>query len=105
MCRRGLSRVASGKPIIRHDVWSERIAESRIAFDQARLLTLQAADMMDKVGNAPCADRRAGTAQARERGCRRALTVQLEATGKACFGLRPTRRGPMLPHHGEQRGS
>ena len=51
MCRRGLSRVAFGKPIIRHDVWSERIAESRIAIDQARLLTLQAADMMDKVGN------------------------------------------------------
>jgi acyl-CoA dehydrogenase len=51
MCRRGLSREAFGKPIIRHDVWSERIAESRILIDQARLLTLQAAEMMDTVGN------------------------------------------------------
>ena len=51
MCTRGLSREAFGKPIIRHDVWSERIAESRIMIDQARLLTLQAAHMMDTVGN------------------------------------------------------
>jgi acyl-CoA dehydrogenase len=51
MCQRGLSRVAFGQPIIRHGVWSERIAESRIAIDQARLLTLQAAHLMDTVGN------------------------------------------------------
>ena len=51
MCRRGLSRVAFGKPIIKFDVWSERIAESRILIDQSRLLTLQAAEMMDTVGN------------------------------------------------------
>ena len=51
MCRRGLAREAFGKAIIRHDVWSERIAESRILIDQARLLTLQAAEMMDTVGN------------------------------------------------------
>jgi acyl-CoA dehydrogenase len=51
MCRRGLSRVAFGKPIIKFDVWSERIAEARILIDQSRLLTLQAAEMMDTVGN------------------------------------------------------
>ncbi|MFT3804928.1 MAG: acyl-CoA dehydrogenase family protein [Burkholderiaceae bacterium] len=51
MCDRGLTREAFGKPIIRFDVWSERIAESRILIDQARLLTLQAAHMMDTVGN------------------------------------------------------
>ncbi|HVZ46552.1 MAG TPA: acyl-CoA dehydrogenase family protein [Ramlibacter sp.] len=51
MCERGLSRVAFGAPIIKHGVWSERIAESRILIDQARLLTLQAACMMDTVGN------------------------------------------------------
>ncbi|MBA3479388.1 MAG: acyl-CoA dehydrogenase family protein [Lautropia sp.] len=51
MCKRGLTREAFGKPIIRFDVWSERIAESRIMIDQARLLTLQAAHIMDTVGN------------------------------------------------------
>ncbi|MGE0801994.1 MAG: acyl-CoA dehydrogenase family protein [Lautropia sp.] len=51
MCRRGLEREAFGKPIIRHDVWSERIAESRILIEQARLLTLQAASLMDELGN------------------------------------------------------
>ena len=51
MCQRGLARVAFGKPIIQQGVWSERISESRILIDQARLLTLQAAHMMDTVGN------------------------------------------------------
>jgi acyl-CoA dehydrogenase len=51
MCRRGMSRVAFGQRIVDHGVWSERIAESRIAIDQARLLTMQAAYMMDKLGN------------------------------------------------------
>jgi acyl-CoA dehydrogenase len=51
MCERGMSRVAFGKPIIKHGVWDERIAESRIMIDQARLLTLQAAELMDTVGN------------------------------------------------------
>ncbi|RYE42712.1 MAG: acyl-CoA dehydrogenase [Hyphomicrobiales bacterium] len=51
MCRRGLSRVAFGKPIIKFDVWSERIAESRLVIDQARMLTLHTANLMDTVGN------------------------------------------------------
>jgi acyl-CoA dehydrogenase len=51
MCTRGMSRVAFGKRIVDHGVWSERIAESRIAIDQCRLLTMHTADMMDKVGN------------------------------------------------------
>jgi acyl-CoA dehydrogenase len=51
MCRRLSSRVAFGKPIASYNVWHERIAESRIMIDQARLLTLKAAYMMDTVGN------------------------------------------------------
>ena len=51
MCRRGLSRVAFGKPLSEQTVWRERIAESRIFIDQARLLVLKAAYMMDTVGN------------------------------------------------------
>ncbi|MBT3071748.1 acyl-CoA dehydrogenase family protein [Rhodomicrobium sp. Az07] len=51
MCRRLDARVAFGKRISDQTVWMERIAESRMAIDQARLLTLKAAYMMDTVGN------------------------------------------------------
>ena len=51
MCRRVQSRVAFGKRIAEHSVWHERIAESRCMIEQARLLTLKAAYMMDTVGN------------------------------------------------------
>lgn len=51
MCRRVSRRVAFGKPIAEQTVTLERIAESRILIDQARLLTLKAAHMMDTVGN------------------------------------------------------
>ena len=51
MCRRLSSRVAFGKPISTQTVWQERIAEARCMIDQARLMTLKAAHMMDTVGN------------------------------------------------------
>ncbi|HEV2603922.1 MAG TPA: acyl-CoA dehydrogenase [Microvirga sp.] len=51
LCRRALSRTAFGKPIADHGVNRHWIAESRMDIDQARLLTLQAAHMMDEVGN------------------------------------------------------
>ena len=51
MCRRVKSRVAFGKPIGEQSVTLERIAEARILIDQARLLTMKAAWMMDTVGN------------------------------------------------------
>lgn len=51
MCQRLNSRIAFGKPISAQSVWHERIAESRCLIDQARLLTLKAAYMMDTVGN------------------------------------------------------
>jgi acyl-CoA dehydrogenase len=51
MCKRLLARTAFGKPIATQSVWHERIAESRCMIDQARLLTLKAAHMMDTVGN------------------------------------------------------
>ena len=51
MCKRLNSRVAFGKPLSAQGVWHERIAESRIMIEQARLLTLKAACMMDTVGN------------------------------------------------------
>jgi acyl-CoA dehydrogenase len=51
MSKRTLQRVAFGKPIAAHGVTQERIAEARIMIEQARLLTLKAAYMMDTVGN------------------------------------------------------
>ena len=51
MCKRLGSRVAFGKKISDQSIWRERIAESRIQIDSARLLTLKAAAMMDTVGN------------------------------------------------------
>ncbi len=51
MCKRVKSRVAFGKTIAEQGVTLERIAEARIMIDEARLLTLKAAWMMDTVGN------------------------------------------------------
>ena len=51
MCKRLNSRVAFGKQVSKQTVWQERIAESRCMIEQARLLTLKAAYMMDTVGN------------------------------------------------------
>jgi acyl-CoA dehydrogenase len=51
MCKRVKSRTAFGKPVAEQTVTLERIAESRILIDQARLLTLNAAYKMDTVGN------------------------------------------------------
>ena len=51
MCVRAQSRVAFGKAISEQTVTQERIAQSRIMIEQSRLLTLNAAHKMDKVGN------------------------------------------------------
>jgi len=51
ICKRLSSRVAFGKPIAEQSIWLERIANCRIMIDQARLLVLNAADKMDRLGN------------------------------------------------------
>jgi acyl-CoA dehydrogenase len=51
MCARLMSREAFGKKLVEQSIWEERIADARIDIECARLLTLKAADMMDKVGN------------------------------------------------------
>ena len=50
MIARGMKRTAFGKPILNLGGNRERVAEARIAIDQARLLTLHAAWKIDKVG-------------------------------------------------------
>ncbi len=51
MCERAQDRHMFGKLLADQGVTRERIAESRILIDQARLLVLAAADKMDRVGN------------------------------------------------------
>lgn len=51
MVKRLKSRVAFGRPVADQGVWHERIANARIEIEQARLLCLKAAYMMDTVGN------------------------------------------------------
>jgi acyl-CoA dehydrogenase len=51
MCKRVKKRVTFGKPVAEQTVTLERIADARIMIDQARLLTLKAAYMMDTAGN------------------------------------------------------
>jgi acyl-CoA dehydrogenase len=51
MCRRVTTRVAFGKPLAEQGVVQEWIAESRIRIEQARLLVLKTAWLMDTVGN------------------------------------------------------
>ena len=51
ICRRAEQRVAFGGPVALQSITLERIAEARIMIEQARLLTLKAAFMMDTVGN------------------------------------------------------
>ncbi len=51
LCRRAVSRVAWGRPIADQGVIQDWIAESRVRIEQARLLVLKTAWLMDTVGN------------------------------------------------------
>jgi len=51
MCRRAKSRTAFGRTLAEMGVTKHHIAHSRMEIEQARLLTLKAAYMMDTVGN------------------------------------------------------
>ena len=51
LCLRALSRTTFGKLVADHGVTRHWIAECRMEIDQARLLTMHAARMMDEVGN------------------------------------------------------
>jgi len=56
MCARAESRVAFGRPLAKQQSVREDIARSACEIEQARLLTLKAADRMDKGGNKAAKD-------------------------------------------------
>jgi acyl-CoA dehydrogenase len=56
MCKRATARTAFGKTVAQQTVTQERIAEARCMIEQARLLTLKAAWMMDVAGNKAAKD-------------------------------------------------
>jgi acyl-CoA dehydrogenase len=56
MCKRASSRVAFGRPLADHGSVREDIAHSFCEIEQARLLTLRAADKMDREGNKAARD-------------------------------------------------
>src|SRR5207244_472470 len=51
MCRRVQTRIAFGKPLAEQGTIRADIAESRMEIEQARLLTMKAAYLMDTIGN------------------------------------------------------
>ena len=51
MCQRALVREPFGKPIAQQGVFHHWVAQARVKIEQARLLTLKAAHLMDTVGN------------------------------------------------------
>jgi alkylation response protein AidB-like acyl-CoA dehydrogenase len=51
MCTRALARTTFGRPLAEQGVVQDWIAESRVRIEQARLLVLKAAWLMDTVGN------------------------------------------------------
>src|SRR5207244_4017653 len=56
MCQRATRRVAFGKPLSEQGVIQQWIADSHIEIEQARLLTLKAAWMMDTLGKKAAQD-------------------------------------------------
>ena len=66
MCQRVTTRVAFGKTLAEQGTIRADIAESRMEIEQARLLTMKAAYLMDTVGN-KAARGEIGRASCRER--------------------------------------
>jgi acyl-CoA dehydrogenase len=83
MCARVKARVAFGRPLAEQGTIREDIAESRIEIDQARLLTLRAAHLMDTVGNKAARSEIAQIKVAAPRMALRVLDRAIQAHGAA----------------------
>jgi acyl-CoA dehydrogenase len=83
MCRRVQARVAFGKPLAEQGVLRAEIARSRMEIEQARLLTLKAAYMMDTVGNKEARAEIAMIKVVAPNACLRVLDRAIQAHGGA----------------------
>jgi acyl-CoA dehydrogenase len=83
MCARVKSRVAFGKPLAEQGALRAHIGESRIEIEQARLLTLRAAYLMDTVGNKAARSEIAQIKVAAPRMALRVLDRAIQAHGGA----------------------
>ena len=83
MCKRVLARVAFGKPLAEQGTLRADIARSRMEIEQARLLTLKAAYMMDTVGNKEARAEIAMIKVVAPKACLRVLDRAIQAHGGA----------------------
>jgi len=83
MCKRLMSRKAFGQVLSDMTLWQQRVAEARIAIDQARLLTLDAAHKMDTVGNKEARAEIAMIKVAAPRMAREVIDMAIQAFGGA----------------------
>jgi acyl-CoA dehydrogenase len=93
MCQRLTTRIAFGKPLARQSVWLDRVANARIAIDQARLLTMHAAAAMDQGGSKAAKKHIAMVKVATPRMAQAVVDVAIQAHGAA--GLS---QDTVLPH-------
>jgi acyl-CoA dehydrogenase len=83
MCKRVQARVAFGKPLAEQGTLRADIARSRMEIEQARLLTLKAAYMMDTVGNKQARAEIAMIKVVAPNACLRVLDCAIQAHGGA----------------------
>ncbi|HUD13685.1 MAG TPA: acyl-CoA dehydrogenase family protein [Terracidiphilus sp.] len=83
MCKRVQARVAFGKPLAEQGTLRADIARSRMEIEQARLLTLKAAYMMDTVGNKEARAEIAMIKVVAPNACLRVLDRAIQAHGGA----------------------